>query len=45
MGLLTVAGVSAGDAVVSTLAYRLAAFWLPIPIGGGAYLVYRRRYG
>jgi uncharacterized protein (TIRG00374 family) len=45
VGLLTVADVSAGDAVVSTLAYRLAAFWLPIPIGGAAYLMYRRRYG
>ncbi len=42
---LTLAGVGGGDAVVATLAYRLVAFWLPIPIGGAAYLAFRRRYG
>lgn len=45
VGMLTLAGVDAGAAVTATLAYRLAAFWLPIPIGGGAYLLFRRRYG
>jgi hypothetical protein len=45
VGTLALAGVSGGDALVATLAYRLAAFWLPIPIGGIAYLVFRRRYG
>jgi uncharacterized protein (TIRG00374 family) len=44
-GLLTLAGVSAHDAVVATLAYRLLTFWLPLPLGGIAYLLYRRRYG
>jgi uncharacterized protein (TIRG00374 family) len=45
VGLLTLAGVDAGAAVTATLTYRLVAFWLPIPIGGGAYLLFRRRYG
>jgi uncharacterized protein (TIRG00374 family) len=45
VGTLTLAGVDAGAAVTATLAYRLAAFWLPIPIGGVAYLLFRRRYG
>ena len=44
-GLLTLAGVSAHDAVVATLAYRLLTFWIPLPVGGIAYLLYRRRYG
>ncbi len=42
--LLTIAGVRAGDALVATLAYRLFQFWMPIPAGGIAYLVHRRRY-
>jgi hypothetical protein len=44
-GLLTLAGVSAHDAVVATLAYRLLVFWLPLPLGGIAYLLHRHRYG
>jgi uncharacterized membrane protein YbhN (UPF0104 family) len=44
-GLLTLAGTSAHQAVVATLAYRLVTFWLPLPLGGIAYLLYRRRYG
>lgn len=44
-GLLTLAGASAHQAVVATLAYRLLTFWLPLPLGGVAYLLYRRRYG
>jgi uncharacterized protein (TIRG00374 family) len=43
-GLLALAGVSAGAAVVATLAYRLVSFWLPIPAGGIAYLMFRHRY-
>jgi uncharacterized membrane protein YbhN (UPF0104 family) len=43
--LLVVAGVDAGKASVSVLAYRLVSFWLPIPAGGVAALLYRRRYG
>ena len=44
-GLLTAAGVGAQQALVSTLAYRLASFWLPLPAGAVAHLMFRRRYG
>jgi uncharacterized protein (TIRG00374 family) len=44
-GTLALAGVPAGAAVVSTLAYRLVSFWLPIPAGGIAAIVHRRHYG
>jgi hypothetical protein len=42
---LALAGVGGGDASAATLAYRLVSFWLPIPAGLVAYIVYRRRYG
>src|SRR5262249_57329051 len=41
-GTLAIVGVSAGDALVATLAYRLVSYWLPIPIGGVAYLLFPR---
>ena len=44
-GTLALAGVSAGAAVVATLAYRLVSFWLPIPAGGVAAIIHKRRYG
>jgi len=44
-GMLALAGVGAGAAVVATLAYRLVSFWLPLPAGGVAALAHRRRYG
>jgi putative heme transporter len=44
-GTLALAGVPGGQAVVATLAYRLVSFWLPIPAGGVAAIVHRRRYG
>jgi hypothetical protein len=44
-GLLTLAGTSAHQAVVATLAYRLLTFWLPLPVGGIAYLLHRHRFG
>jgi uncharacterized protein (TIRG00374 family) len=44
-GTLALAGVGAAAALVATLAYRLVAFWLPIPAGGVAALVHRRRFG
>jgi uncharacterized protein (TIRG00374 family) len=44
-GLLTAAGVGAQQALVSTLAYRLVSFWLPLPAGAAAHLMFRRRYG
>lgn len=43
-GLLALAGVSAGDAVLAVLAYRLVSFWLPLPVGGVAAYLHRRRY-
>jgi uncharacterized protein (TIRG00374 family) len=44
VGTLTLAGVSGGDALAATLLYRLAAYWLPLPAGGIAYVLFRRRY-
>ena len=44
-GMLTAAGVGAQQALVATLAYRVVSFWLPLPAGGIAYLLFRRRYG
>jgi uncharacterized protein (TIRG00374 family) len=40
---LALAGVGAADAVLATLAYRLFTYWLPLPIGLGAYALHRRR--
>jgi uncharacterized protein (TIRG00374 family) len=39
---LALAGVSAGAAVVATLAYRLVSYWLPLPVGLAAYAAHRR---
>jgi uncharacterized protein (TIRG00374 family) len=44
-GMLAAAGVGGQDALVSTLAYRLVSFWLALPAGGVAYLMFQRRYG
>jgi uncharacterized protein (TIRG00374 family) len=44
-GLLLLAGVSGRSAVLATLAYRLAEYWLPMVAGLVAYWLYRRRYG
>jgi hypothetical protein len=42
--MLTLAGVSAGNAVLATFAYRLFAYWLPLPAGLAAYGWHIRRY-
>jgi hypothetical protein len=42
-GTLILAGVTAGNAVLATLAYRLVSYWLPIPVGALAYGVHRYR--
>ena len=42
--LLALAGVSAGDAVVATLSYRLVSYWLPLLAGGVAGILFRARY-
>ena len=31
--MLVLAGVSAGDALLATFAYRLFSYWLPLPLG------------
>jgi uncharacterized protein (TIRG00374 family) len=41
-GTLVLAGLSAGDAVLATLAFRLVSYWLPIPFGALAYGIHRR---
>jgi uncharacterized protein (TIRG00374 family) len=43
-GALALAGVSAQEAVLATLVFRLVSFWLPLPIGAVAGYMYRRRY-
>ena len=43
-GALALAGISAQEAVLATLVFRLVSFWLPLPIGAVAGYVYRRRY-
>jgi uncharacterized protein (TIRG00374 family) len=42
---LALAGVSAGDAVLATFAYRLFSYWLPLPLGLLGATLHRRRYG
>jgi uncharacterized protein (TIRG00374 family) len=44
-GLLILAGVRPGYAVLATLAYRIASYWLPLLAGPPAYLLFRHRYG
>jgi uncharacterized protein (TIRG00374 family) len=43
-GTLALAAVPAAPAALATLAYRLASFWLPLPVGLGAWLWHRKRY-
>ena len=42
---LGLAGVGAAEATTAVLAYRLVAFWLPIPAGMVAGALFRRRFG
>ena len=44
-GLLVLAGVRAGYAVLATLAYRVISYWLPLLAGLPAYVLFRNRYG
>ncbi len=44
-GLLILAGVHPGYAVLATLTYRIASYWLPLLAGPPAYLLFRHRYG
>jgi uncharacterized protein (TIRG00374 family) len=43
--LLVLAGVNPGAAVLATLTYRLASYWIPLLLGPFAYGAFRRRYG
>lgn len=43
--MLIYAGIPAPDAVLAVLTYRLFQFWLPIPAGAVAYILFKRRYG
>jgi uncharacterized protein (TIRG00374 family) len=43
-GTLALAGVSAEEAVLATLVFRLVSFWLPLPVGAAAAYLFRRRY-
>ena len=42
--MLALAGVNAGDAVLATLLYRLASYWLPLPAGAVAWAIHARKY-
>jgi uncharacterized protein (TIRG00374 family) len=44
-GLLILAGVKPDRAVLATLAFRLASYWLPIMAGAVSYFLFRHRYG
>jgi uncharacterized protein (TIRG00374 family) len=43
-GALALAGVAPAQAVLATLLYRLASYWLPILAGPVAYTLFRRRF-
>ena len=45
VGMLVASGIPAPDATLATLAYRLFQFWLPIPAGAVAYVLFKRKYG
>jgi hypothetical protein len=40
-GVLTLAGIPASEAVLATLLYRLAAYWVPMIAGPFAYVLFR----
>lgn len=45
IGTLGLAGIGANQALLATLVYRLASYWLPMPAGAVAYLLHERWYG
>jgi hypothetical protein len=45
VGMLVASGIPGPDATLATLAYRLFQFWIPIPVGAVAYVLFKRRYG
>jgi uncharacterized protein (TIRG00374 family) len=44
-GALALASVPAAPAALATLAYRLASYWVPLPVGLLAWIWHHRRYG
>ena len=42
--LLVASGLTGGESVLATLAYRLASYWLPLLSGPVAYFIFRHRY-
>ncbi len=42
---LALAGIGGDQALLATLAYRIASFWLPLPAGLVAWILFKRRYG
>ena len=45
VGTLGLAGIGTDQAVLATLIYRLASYWMPMPTGAVAYFLHVRRYG
>lgn len=43
--MLVLSGVPGEKALLATLAYRIASYWLPLPAGLGAHLLFRHRFG
>ena len=43
-GMLTIAGLTPAEAVLSTLLYRLFSYWLPLPAGAIASYLFGRRH-
>lgn len=43
--MLVLSGVPSADALLATLAYRIVSYWLPLPAGLVAQLLFRHRYG
>ncbi len=43
-GVLTLAGVTPDHAVLATLLYRLFQYWMPLPAGLVASIMFRRRH-
>lgn len=41
---LIVTGITARDAALATIAYRMVSLWLPVLVGPGAWIVFRRKY-
>jgi uncharacterized membrane protein YbhN (UPF0104 family) len=43
--MLVLSGVPSNEALLATLAYRIVSYWLPLPAGVVAHLLFRHRYG